>query len=215
MNGFEIGVDCGGSCILQCKNTYKPLKVVTASGFKNGEGKSDILVLLENPNNFVAPKLIDFGFKLYAKDGSLIQNYSNQMEASSYKYIPLLIKDYPADNIARIDVDKLNYDMYTTRGAYDIKLQDFKFENDNVSKLNVKIRSIYKETISDTITLVVLLKDTLGNVIGVNYKSVNNISPDIDYNFDFTWREIITPSVSSVNTIELIPISKLYVNQVN
>ncbi len=219
-NSTEVGIDCGGSCELMCKDTYVPLEIKLAKAFRAGLSEKDnkqaydFLILLDNKNIKLSPKKLTVNIDIYGSDGNKLDTIKKELTPSTFKQIPVLINNYTLpDSIEKnIYITKLfisldNYDMYHTVGAYDVRLLDYKFEDSNTPKLNLAYTSPYKEIVKDNITLLVLLKDALDNVIGYNKKDINALYPEKKIELDLSWKESVGIPVKN---IEMIPMSYLF-----
>jgi hypothetical protein len=207
-NGLERNVDCGGACELVCKVDFVPLENTFAKAFKNGQNKYDILVILENKNKNMAPKDLSVDIEVYNDAGDLEKTLNKKLQASSYKKIPIFIRDFETVNgVSKIFVKINDYKSYITKGAYDVRLVDFNYKQEDVSKLSLKYSSPYKENINDDIEIVVLLKDGLENIVGVNSQKIQGLSSEIEKEVYFSWRENLSLDIKSV---EIVPVSYLF-----
>ncbi len=207
-NDLERGVDCGGSCELVCKLDFVPLENIFSKAFKNGENKYDILVILENKNKNMAPKDLSVDIEVYNDAGNLEKAFNKKLQASTYKKIPIFIRDFETTNgVSKIFVKVNDHKSYITKGAYDIRLVDFNYKQEDVSKLSLKYSSPYKENIPDDINLVVLLKDGLENIVAVNSQKIQGLQNEAEKEIYFSWRENLGLDIKS---IEIVPVSHLF-----
>jgi hypothetical protein len=207
-NNLERGIDCGGDCELVCKMDFIPLKNTFSKAFKNGENNYDILVILENNNKNMSPKEINVSIEIYNDKGVLENTLNNKIQASTYKKIPIYIKDYKTENgISKIFARFDTGENYMNNGAYDIRLSDFKYREDSVSKLNLTYTSPYKESIYEEIDLVILLKDSIDNIIGFNTQNIEGLYVAKESEIYFSWREKLGLELKS---LEIIPVSYLF-----
>ena len=207
MNGFELGVDCGGSCLLQCKGSYADLKVVLQTVFPARDKSNDIFVLFENTNQYVAPANLGTSIDLYDTRGKLVSTIKKTVLAGTQKYIPVLISNYSSSStLSKVFVKDITYDMHETYGAYDVSLVDYGLDVER-TKLNIKIKSIYKEDINHKLRLYVLLRDDLDNIVAMNYQDINGILFEEVKSLNFLWTEKIE---GNIKNIDLITVSNLY-----
>ena len=85
-NQEEKGVDCGGSCSLQCKGGAKDISVIWAKVFPVRPGTYDLVAYVENPNIDIGAPRLPYTGKLYDADGNLIaekrgETYANPSES--------------------------------------------------------------------------------------------------------------------------------------
>ncbi len=72
-NQDELGIDCGGVCILLCEAQYVPLTVKWQRFSKVSDGVYNVLAYIENPNLNAEANNLNYTFKLYDKDGVLLR----------------------------------------------------------------------------------------------------------------------------------------------
>lgn len=205
-NGTETGVDCGGACNLMCKGQYDQLDLLLQRSFVKKENQSDIVVLFENRNKYIAPNKISLDIDVYAKDGSFVKTIHEEQIAGTQKYIPIVIANYPSSDISKIFVKNVSYDMWRTRGAYDIALSDYNFAKDKMS-LDVTLKNIYKQDLREKLKVYVVVRDNLNNIIAVNYQILDGINYNESKKINFLWPN---PIEGDIKNIDVFVTSNLY-----
>jgi hypothetical protein len=201
-NGQEKGVDCDGTCELLCKNSFKPLKIIYSNYFKNLNGTYDILTLIENDNSRSAPKSITLKYENYDDFGARGEDFYSMSSASHGNVIPIISRGYKSTtSISRISTEISDYAMYKNEIKYNLRLKDFEFESGSISKLRVNYDSL--NNIGERITLLVLLKDNLGNIVNFQTQNIENLVTGGNYTSYYTWNEEIKVNIA---TITLLPI---------
>lgn len=92
-NGTEIGVDCGGSCALVCKETTKPVELLWIKYFKNDNGSYDIALMIHNPNAKTSPEYLAVKLSLLSVSNSLLYESSATTSVPIGSDIPLIIQN--------------------------------------------------------------------------------------------------------------------------
>lgn len=77
-NQEEQGIDCGGPCPKQCLGEIKDLIVLWSKFFDIGQGKYDVVAMIENPNLFLALPSFKYRFKLYDKNNIMITSIEGE-----------------------------------------------------------------------------------------------------------------------------------------
>ena len=72
-NGFEIGVDCGGTCSLRCSSEVVPLSVLWVRSLPVSGNRYDFVGMVSNKNINNAAHEVSYTFSLYGADGSVVQ----------------------------------------------------------------------------------------------------------------------------------------------
>ena len=71
-NGGESGIDCGGTCALQCKVESNNLVVWWERPFEVTNGIYNVVAYFENQNLFSGVRELEYEFRLYDKDNILV-----------------------------------------------------------------------------------------------------------------------------------------------
>ncbi len=67
-NNKELGVDCGGSCVLICPFTVTSPEIVWAESFKIVDGQYNAVAYIENKNPVAGTPTLAYTFRLFDKD---------------------------------------------------------------------------------------------------------------------------------------------------
>lgn len=80
-NGFETGIDCGGSCSLRCTEDTIPLQVVWAKPFPVKENIYDVAVLISNKNRGSSPRSVTVEVTVLDGGGAVLYTKSAAVPA--------------------------------------------------------------------------------------------------------------------------------------
>lgn len=178
-NGIEVGVDCGGSCLLVCVSEYKPLTVSLAKAIKTGERKYDILILIDNANQNTSPKMLSVVVELYDNTGKNFKTMRSTSPAFSGSEIPVFTQGFEADNISNVIARIEPYEMYRSNGGYTMKLKSFTYnKTNNSTDIDIFYTSPYRDSIKDTFISMVVAYNSLGNVVGFAQAEIKGLSAD-------------------------------------
>ncbi len=178
-NGIELGVDCGGSCLLVCASEYKPLTVSLAKAIKTGPGVYDILILIDNPNLNMSPKMLSVVVDLYDNNGKNFKTLRSVSPAFSGSEIPVFNQNLEAENISNVIARIEPYEMYRSNGGYTVKLKSFTYEKkSNSTDLDIFYTSPYRDNITDTFISMIVAYNSLGNVVGFAQAEIKGLSAD-------------------------------------
>jgi hypothetical protein len=98
-NQDEFGVDCGGSCQLLCRAQYAPLSVIWSRFSKVSDGVYNVLAYIENPNINAAAYNLNYTFKLYDKNGSILRQRSGVTFAPANKIMTVFEPELLTGNL--------------------------------------------------------------------------------------------------------------------
>ncbi len=178
-NGIELGIDCGGSCLLVCASEYKPLTVSLARAIKTAPGVYDILILIDNPNLNMSPKMLSVVVDLYDNNGKNFKTLRSVSPAFSGSEIPVFNQNLEAENISNVIARIEPYEMYRSNGGYTVKLKSFTYEKkSNSTDLDIFYTSPYRDNITDTFISMIVAYNSLGNVVGFTQSEIKGLSAD-------------------------------------
>jgi hypothetical protein len=210
-NGNEQGVDCGGGCALLCVDQYQPLAVTVSRFYERANGDNQVLILIENKNQYSAPKILPMSVILYGKDGEVLDNLQLNIPASTGNIIPIILDAHQYKNVTKVIATLGTYEMYHSYGSYIIALRDFTIDSvSDVDRIHVTYASSYKDAVTSNIDAVVLLYDALGNVIDFFTTSIPGLYPDKTVDFYSLLQSNIDTKITK---IQIVARSMLYTNQ--
>ncbi len=108
-NQDETGIDCGGSCAYLCREEQEPPTVLFTKAIQNGEGRVDIIAMVENKNSTAAAKNVPYRVTLYGSGQSLIQEITGTLDlppgASVPVFVPGIVSGKQAVANAFLDIE--------------------------------------------------------------------------------------------------------------
>lgn len=178
-NGIELGVDCGGGCLLVCATEYKPLTVSLAKAIKTTDGMYDILVLIDNANESSAPTMLSVVVDLYDSKGKNFKSLRSTSPAFSGSQIPVFNQNYQADDIANVVAHIEPYEMYRAFGGYTMQLKRFTYiKKEKSTDLDIFYTSPYRQDIEEQFVAMVVSYNSLGNVVGFTQTTIDGLDAD-------------------------------------
>lgn len=90
-NQDETGIDCGGACQYLCREQQQPPTVLFTKAIQNGEGRIDVIALIENKNPGAAAKDVQYNITLYGSDQSLIQKMTGTLDLPPGASVPVFV----------------------------------------------------------------------------------------------------------------------------
>ncbi len=209
MNGNETGVDCGGSCVRLCQNSFIPPRIVWggAKFEKLANGLYNIASLIENKN--INGAAVDVPYKMSLYDSSGISIVDRVGKVNIYPHRNSLAFESAVDVGKRIPA-KVSFEFtkepnwFKSQDSLDgISIVDKKYvEDDSGSSLEVVLENTtlfpYKN-----IMVSVVLYDKENNVIGFSRTSIDSIASKNQREIaSFTWP---INRKGAVTSIEIVP----------
>lgn len=205
-NGDESGVDCGGSCELLCTSqTLQPV-VLWERFFKVNDGIYNVAAYIENTNPSAGVVSAPYRFRLYNREGVLIEERNGVARLKPKSVLPILetnletAKQVPE----KVTFEFANNLVFEKENPQELKLiiKDENYFVDNFPKVTAKIQNISLEKVND-IKVIVLLYDVFDNVIGSSSTFVDLLREEESKDITFTWPIEFRQEVSR---IEIVPI---------
>lgn len=213
-NGTELGVDCGGSCILACMETTDPVSILWSRAFKVVEGRYNAVAYIENHNENQAVGRIRYRFRFADENNIYIGKRDGETSIPpSGKFAvfePAIdlgnsIPVYTTFEFTEVPVwvqvtpDKVN--------QLKIFVSDIRLEGEDTDpRLSATIKNNSLFTIPD-VNVVAILYDELGNAVSTSQTYFQKLAGEEVQNVNFTWPE---PFSAKVVTKEIIPVFNVF-----
>lgn len=208
-NGNELGVDCGGSCIILCRAQYvDPTVLWTRWSKVTGTGMYNILIYVQNVNLGIGSYKGPYTLGIYDKDNILL--YSK----SDYTYIP------PSNNFAIFEGNININDKIPARIDFSFsgnfiwqKIENQELDitpvskvlvgEDSKPKLSVTLKNKSLKDIKN-IESVAILYDEDANAMAFSKTKIDIIGKDSTEDIIFTWPEKFDKKVYKIDVVSKV-----------
>lgn len=190
-NGYESGLDCGGTCFLVCKNDVEPLTVPWARAIKVGEGTYDLVALISNKNINNASYATGYTFFVYNQQGDIIGKLMGTTTAPVDGDFPIIkqavqIPQVPAQVTMILD-DTEHYMVQEKPTSPTIRVANERYENiDNVSRVYATIINTKRVSMLN-LPVRVILFDEKGNAYAVGETVIPLLDKEAVKEVTFVW----------------------------
>lgn len=190
MNGFEIGVDCGGICALRCESEVSPLVVEWTRALKISKSGYDLVAFVSNKNIDNAPHFVTYHFSVFDKASHLIFEKEGQTLVPVNSDFPIIVQNIdlstePANVLIELSKEN-NYKTFEKPARPTIRVRQPSFENGDIPRVYVTIVNA-KTSSAKNIPIRVVLYDSLGNAIGVGERFLERLGAEEEKSLVFTW----------------------------
>lgn len=213
-NGDELGVDCGGSCVMACFSQVDDVSILWSRAFKVIPGRYNAVAYIVNHNKNTAAQKVNYRFRFADKNNI----YIGKREGSTF--IP------PGGNFVVFEpgIDIGNsipvYSTFEFTGrpnwlqVPENKISQLKIlvsrielkDVDSFPKLSAVIKNNSLFTIPD-VGVIAILYDANGNAVSTSRTYLNKLSPLQSADINFTWPE---PLPGVVVEQEIIPMFDIF-----
>lgn len=210
MNGDEEGVDCGGSCVMLCQDTFLPPKVIWggAKFEKITDGVYNFASLVVNQNADAGAKDVPYKITIYDSKGLMIKEQYGKItlypHRNSLAFVPSINLDKSIPFKATFEFTKPPVWYRSYDDLENLMILDKRYTEDGESsslEVVLENRGLYQY---NNIDVSVILSDENGNAIGFSKTSVDSIkSKNGKEVASYTWP---INRDGDVRSIEILPI---------
>lgn len=205
-NQDEQGVDCGGSCTVECKANVADPIILWSRAFPISRGLYNAVAYIENPNPNVGVKTVTYRFKLYDDKNILIaERVGKAFIAPNERFAVFEPRISTGERIPkRVFFEFIQFSDWTKLDKETPKLliRGEKFSNVDISpRVDATIQNGTIVDVSD-IHVVAIVYDKDDNAIAVSATVVDMLRADSSYNVAFTWD---VPFSGNPSRVEVIP----------
>lgn len=209
-NQDEKGIDCGGSCKYLCADGMQSPTVLFTKALKNGDGRVDIVAMVEN-KNAAAAKNVRYRITLYGADRSFIQEATGSLDlpqgASVPVYVPNIISGKQAVTGAFLEIAEPVQWFSSTIVASDVPLvSNTKIIGTTDAPrieavlTNSSVKSFYN------VRTVIIVHDEKGEVIAASQTILPEIPAQGQAAAIFTWNNAFVGTAASIKVIPVMPL---------
>lgn len=206
-NQEEVGIDCGGPCIVACRSQVAPPIVLWSRVFPLAEGVSNAVAYVENSNMGMGTAQAQYEFKLYDEDNVLVaQRKGVTFIAPNEKFTVFESRIFTGSRVA-----KTAFFQFTGFGPWvktDASKKPLMFvrgesasEIETAPRVNAVLMNGTLSLISN-IDVSAIVYDKDENAIAASATKIDALPKDTPVAVSFTWPK---PFPSSVARIEIIP----------
>jgi len=206
LNQDEKGIDCGGVCALLCPDESRPPIVSFQRLYKVNLGSYTALALVENSNQAVFSRKLDYVFKIYDKKNVLL------FEVPGTTFIP------PARVFPIFASPILTGNREAAQAIFEITSPSIPWEKGTFNEPDVSVSNVTNEVVDTrsrigadiinnevypikNIPAVAIVYDEMGNAKEASATVIDYISPKGSTHITFTWNQSFTFKISKINII--------------
>jgi hypothetical protein len=191
-NGFESGIDCGGTCSLMCKESVSPLTVVWAKAIRLGKDtvNYDLVALLSNSNIDNASHEVGYTFNLFDAKGAIFRSLTGSTTVPLDGKIPLIIQNVELSevpvNVTVTLTDGPHYKVLESPTSPTVKVISRRYEAGAIPRIYATIANTKLLEIMN-LPVRTLLFDKDDNVYAVGQTVIPYLPKEGTQEIIFTW----------------------------
>ena len=189
-NGYESGIDCGGTCSLRCTQEVSPLTVLWSRALKTSNNTYDLVTMVSNKNINNASRALGYTFNVYDGYGSLVTTISGTTTAPVDSDFPIIVQNVtltkrPKDVVTQL-MDGPHYTVKELPTSPTIRQTSVHYEAGDIPRVYATITNTKRITISNLPVRVVLF-DEFNNALGVGQTIIPFLDKEGVQEISFTW----------------------------
>ena len=211
-NGNEEGIDCGGSCELVCGFQAVDPIVLWSRFFEVSPGVYNAVALIENPNTNKQAGPTPYTLKIRDAENVLVYERKGSTEIPPERILAIFEtgifsgERVPVRSTFTIDRKPVWEKVSVERPRIEVSDSVLSGE-DALPRLDAVVSNKSLIEASD-IVLVAILSGTDGNAVAVSRTVVSFLRPGEEDTIVFTWRAPFSTSITSIDVIPILPLSK-------
>lgn len=208
LNQDERGVDCGGSCQKICLDEARPLVVHFERFFESSPGVFMAVAEVENVNQQAHVKKAPYAFRVYDKEGVLLEERKGITFIPPSATFPILEYSIYAGERVPAKVSFSFADQLLWEKG-DIVLPKLELSNQNLkigeSSVSVEVDVLNREVYAiKNLKAIVLVYDQKNNVRKASSTVISELNPKGKGEFSFLWNEIFDFEVGKVDVVPIL-----------
>ncbi len=201
-NGYESGIDCGGTCSLRCNDQVTPLSVKWSKSILSAPSTYDLVALVSNKNIDNASRALGYSFLIYNEKGSIIANVTGTTTAPVDGDFPIIkqsvrLPEAPKEVVLQLN-DTSHFIVSEKPTSPTLITANTYFENGSIPRVYSTIINTKRVTISN-LPVRAVLYDTNNNVFAVGETIIPFLDKEESKNISFTWDFPLTQAPVVIN----------------
>lgn len=210
-NQGEVGIDCGGNvCTYLCSIQVQEPTVRFVLPLRNGNGRTDIIAYLDNPNQTAAARDASYTVQLYGKNNALLAQKTGTVNLPPHSTIPVFIPNFyngsqqPANAFLIFKDSSLHWFRSATP-SQTLPVSNIQVVNTTTPRVVATIENPTATTKYNVKVIIVVLGSSgqSNNVIAASQTIIPSIFPQSKIPVTFTWN---TPFSGTPVREEILPI---------
>lgn len=210
-NQDETGIDCGGSCARLCVAETRAPNVTFVRPLTTGQGRTDVIAYLENPNRTAAAKNARFTIELYDSGGIVIARKDGTVDLPPGAIVPVYVPGVYGgpQTVARafltIDPTSLVFMKYTDERIIPRYNNDVQMLGAGAPRITASFSNPSALLLRD-IPVIATVFDANENAIAATQTLLSELPPQGTAQVTFVWNE---PFSAPPVRVEVVPLVEL------
>lgn len=189
-NGYEIGVDCGGTCSLKCVQEVTPLTSLWAQSIMTSSSTYDLVGMVSNKNIDNASRYLDYTFTVFGDAGSVLAVFNGRTSAPIDGDFPITMQNVhisgaPVSTLLELH-DQPHYSVPARPSVPTLNITGIRYEGGNVTRVYAIVKNT-KQVVLNTIPVKVILFDINDNAYAIGDTIIPHLDKEGVEDISFVW----------------------------
>jgi len=201
LNGDEIEVDAGGSCVRIASSLVQAPTVVWAESFEIAPGQYNATAYVENRNLSAATPELSYTFTFFDDAGAEVGRQSGTTVLPPNSSYPIfegrIFTDGRSIASTQLQLDPVQVWLPATVGSEQFRRQDINLQNiDTRPRLDVRLENTALQA-AENVEVVATIFNDVGRAVTSSETFIEYFGPQSVQNIQFTWPNSIAKTVRS------------------
>lgn len=207
-NGFETGVDCGGTCSLKCAQEVIPLSVSFARALPTSSDTYDFVALVSNKNIDNAPREIGYTFTAYNREGKELATVRGKTITPIDGDFPVVeqnvaLTETPFEVRAVVSSNVPHYKVLEKPATPTLRVTGTRYEAGTVPRVYATLTNT-KRLEFRNLPVRVFLYDASGNVYAAGETVIPSLSKEGSQEVVFTWKNTLPVAPTRIRVFPIL-----------
>jgi hypothetical protein len=189
-NGYESGIDCGGTCSLRCSNEVIPLIVKWSRALNISPNKYDLVALISNKNIDNTSHALGYTFEVYNTNGKMIATFNGTTTVPVGGDFPIIkqnvyLNEYPRDIVVKLN-DTPHFTVYEDITSPTLRVYNERLELSNTPRAYATVVNARRMSFLN-IPVRVVLYDNDNNAFAIGETVIPSLDKEEIKEISFVW----------------------------
>jgi hypothetical protein len=208
MNGFEVSVDCGGTCALKCTQEVTPLVVSWSRAIRTGSTTYDVVAMIMNKNTDNASRMLQYKITLYSNTGIPLGSFTGSTMAYLDGDFPIIMQNVSATSgvVTKVVTELFDQPHYAIKGKSPvpvIRVANTRYEPGQVTRVYSTIVNT-KQLTFENLPVKVVLFDAEDNAYAVGETLIPFLNKEESKDISFIWPHLLKVAPTKIRVYPLI-----------
>ncbi len=207
-NGYESGIDCGGTCALICKQDVIPLTVLWSQAIQTGTSTYDFVAMISNKNIDTASRYLTYTFTGYDREGNSLAVIKGTTTAPRDGDFPIIKQNILVSgtiiNVTSGITDTSHYKVPLQTTVSPFKISKIKYDGDGDVKRTTASITNMRQTIFRNIPVKAILYDSKDTAYAVGETLIPYLGKEEERQITFSWPYELKESPTKIRIYPLL-----------